>query len=42
VEIKRERETAERGKDLECRERRREKSVDSDESVINESCWVWN
>jgi hypothetical protein len=27
---------------LECRERRSEESVDSDESVESENCWIWN
>jgi hypothetical protein len=32
----------ERGKDLECRERRSEESLDFDERVESENCWIWN
>jgi len=42
VEVKRERETAKRKEDFEGGERGREKSVDSDECVVSECCWVWN
>lgn len=42
VEIRGERETAEREEEVDGRERGREESVDSDEGVVGEWCWVWN
>lgn len=42
MEVKWERETAEGEKDLEGGERGREESMDSDEGVVGESCWVWD
>lgn len=42
MEVKGERETAKREKEMKGSERGREESVDSDESVVSESCWVWN
>lgn len=42
MEVKSEKETAEREEDFEGGERGREESVDSDECVEGECCWVWN
>lgn len=42
MEVKRERKTAKREKGVEGGERGREESVDSDESVEGECCWIWN
>lgn len=42
MEVKRKRETAKKEEDFEGGERGREESVDSDECVEGECCWIWN